>query len=325
MNSFHALLFANIISESLTDYLGVIAIMAFAVTVGGVLLLMARDVASKHQRHEEIIKTQLCVKDAAKNSETVFREEALALDKECREFFGETINSGRVRLKELVVHARLALREIDKSYVGSSKTSGASGSRYLSACQAYWYFLKRDLGFVGFKEIEPYLHKALDSSVLEGIQEGVQECSLEEGDEKVVQVRLLYNSLTVENFGAFYRSYLSSVDEYKSFFKMHMKEWLGELKIELTRKLRFKSGSGVTINDTEQKTQLVRLKNTLDILDKVSDRLESNSSEIGDENAAFMQILFGGVALGIVSELPNWFMEVGDLGLEAKVDDLKAS
>lgn len=319
MDRTHTYLLANFYSETITEYLGVFAILAFTLTICGVLFTLSKGATLKQKSK---VLESAAVSNRIKSEEeadATFKNDVEEYDRECAEFFVETVDSCRIRLKELVSHARSALGVIDAQYANHAKvqkgeTLNDSRGRYRRVCETQWIYLKSELGYVGFKELEPYIYRALDVSALEDVVEtpGMED-DISELDQRNLEIRLMRNSLSEERFGSFYHEYLAGVDGYKSFFKMHIKEWIGELSFEVVRKLRFKSRIGVTINETEQKAKLVRLKNVLDVVDRLCERLESNSTEVGDEDAAFMQIIFGGVVLGIISELPSWFQEVGDL------------
>lgn len=321
MNFIQSFLIANIYSEVITEYLGIFALLAFGLTVGGVFIILTRDIVSKQSNDIRRFESESSVRKAKEDAEIRFRNELAVFEKNCDTLFNVTIESSRIRLRDLVGHARSALSEIDGYYAGvcksvSGESSDEARGRYARACQAQWLFLKQDLGFIGFKELEPYLYKALDSSVLDVPSANASEDVMDEVNARGVEVRLLHQSIPFEKFGLFYHDYLSAIDGYKSYFSMHMKEWFGRMNVEIVKMIRFKTSAGVTIDDTDYKAKFVRLKNILDIVDKLSERLESNSSEIGDEDAAFMQVLFGGVVLGIISDLPAWFLEIGDLCVE---------
>jgi|GEM_PF-2635254 len=311
---------AGIDSDSYTEFFGVVAVLAFVITAVWIIITLSKEAANKKTAIAARTYSETAREEQRDNEEAAFEEEVQRIQEEYVDFYEELVKASKTKLGELVAHSRCSLENIANAYCRICRNPDSEHPenlkrRFLRTCENQWDFFKSDLGYIGYEEIEPQIAMVLNAqSMFEGYGgvEGNVDVAVTPGMARVQEVLLLQKSIPNERIGAFQMDVLEGVEPFKFFFEKGIKEWIAESVFKIVGKIREKGAAGATIKDTDLKERFVRLKNTLDTVGKSCERLGSNLQNIGEEDAAFNQIMFGGVVLSMLSTAPDWFPELGD-------------
>lgn len=309
-------------SDTITEFLGIVAAGAFLVVALWVLITFLKESTTRQSLLAAQLEAAKVAEqaDRASDAQDLFEEEVRKLEEEYRQFFDQTIGLCKSKLGELVANARSAQASIAASYARVARNQDGEHAevikeRFLKACEAQWSGFKAEVGYVGFQDLEPQLRMVLNAHEL--IAESAANPAAVAGEIapgllRLNEVILLQRGMHSERMGSFQMEAMEAVEPFKRYYNRCVKEWLNDILFNLVQKLREKKARGASIRDTELKSRFVRLRNILETVSRLSDRLESNMQEIGEQDAAFDQIAFGGVVLSVLSQAPQWFPELGD-------------
>lgn len=129
--------------------------------------------------------------------------------------------------------------------------------------------------------------------------------------QRIQEVGNLLNAMPRERMGNFQMDSMEAIDPFKYYFNSFVRDWVGNCDMEIVRKVRTKGKLGSSIKDTEYKAKFIRFKNIIDTVGQLCERLDSNTQQVGEEEVAFNQIVFGSAVLSIVASLQEWFPELG--------------
>lgn len=321
MNSSALMAAIGIDGDVFTEYLGAIAVVAFALTVTWVAVTLLKEGARKQVTPFALAGEERGgLGNSVENRQGQVEEEVREMEQHFREYYEELMAKSKTKLNELVVNARSSLASIARSYARvcsnpDKLARDALEGHFLRVCESQWNFFRAELGYVGMKDIEPHLRMALAT------QFGMERRGMsEEMEGEIVsptvmrrkELTALQKSIPAERLGLFQMEALEAAEPFKFYYSQVVREWINDVSVRIVRTIRKKAPHGTTIRDTSCKEKFVRLKNTLDTIAKLSERLESNMQNVGEEEAAFFQILFGSVILSILSQAPQWFPELGD-------------
>ncbi len=312
-----------------TEFLGIIAILAFGATAGWIMLTLFRD-ASKKQTvaaAESFTQTQ-STPSPLNDPKALYKEEVKRIELECGEFYEEAIKTAKAKLGELVVHARLALRNISGVYAKVSRNPDSAHMDTLSkhftrVCENQWEFFKGELGYIGYNDIEPHIRMIFNCQAMaDQIHDSDDESQVNLGPamSRAQEILFLQNSIPTEKMGSFQMDSMTAVEPFKVYFDSCVKEWVNDCLFQIIDKIRTKGDQGASIKDTDFRDRFVRLKNTVETMSRLSERVESNMQEVGEQDAAFNQIIFGSVIMSIIANAPHWFPELGDAEIKEETD-----
>ena len=325
MNFIHNRVVAiNLDSDAFTEFFGIVAVLAFVSTAIWIIITLARDAAQKKTVLEATSFTEIAKEEQQHQEEAAFEEEVRRIQEEYVEFYEEIVRSSKTKLGELVAHSRCAYEKMATAYSRichnpESEHPENLKKRFTRVCDSQWNFFKAEVGYIGYEEIEPQIAMVLNAqSLFEQFDhnEDMGDMTMTPGMARVQEVLLLQKSVPSERMGTFQMDVIEAVQPFKFYFDRVVKEWIADNVFKIVGKIRKKGAAGATIRDTDLKERFVRMKNTLDTVGKSCDRLDSNLQNIGEEDAAFNQIMFAGVVLSMLSSAPDWFPELGDTAAE---------
>jgi len=320
-------------SDVYTEFFGAIAVVAFAATAIWVIVTLGRDASKKKTLVAAQSFSVTAREEQQHREEAAFDEEVSRIQEEYVEFYGEIVQSSKTKLGELVAHSRCAFDKISSAYGRICRNPDSDHTenlkkRFKRVCDNQWDFLKSDVGYVGYEEIEPQLAMVLNSqAIFEQFNgaENLEDFEMTPGMARMQEVVLLQQSIPSERLGTFQMDVIEAVEPFKFYFEKVVKEWIADSLFKIVGKIREKGAAGATIKDTDLKERFVRIKHTLDTMGKSCERLDSNLQNIGEEDAAFNQIMFAGVVLSMLSAAPEWFSELGDVAAADKEEAELAS
>lgn len=325
---FSALLAANFANgDSYTQLLGFVAVLAFVATAGWVISIVLKESAKKQSLEAAKENFEIAAPVREDEAKQAFEEEVSRIQEEYAEFFDEVIESAQTKLGELVVHARLALQKVSMAYAKICRNPDAEhpgnlAKRYVKAIEDQWHYFKADLGYIGYQEVDPYMGMIFtNQEILEQMgpmdsEDDFENMEMSPAMMRAQQTVLLQKSIPPERMGSFKMDSVDAVGPFEQYYKRCVKEWIDEVQFKIVAKIREKGAKGASIKDTDLKERFIRLKKTLDIIGRLSERMDSNMNNIGEEDAAFSQIIFGSAVLSLLSETPEWFPELGDSQVE---------
>jgi len=309
-------------SESLTDFLGIAAIVAFSLTALWVLAIVLMESArAKRLQGRSPSASAAWAREEARRQE--FAAEVKRIEEEYAEFYETAMIAAKSKLGELTRRARASLSRIAAAYSRHCRNyerehADALSARFTQACDRQWRFFKDDLGYIGFNDVEPHLRSVLECQELFerfGDAEGEVEAGAVEtapGIERAKELRELLRTIPSERLGMLQMEAIEAIAPFSSYYEKYTKDWLNDALFGIVNKLRKRGSTGASIRDTDLKQRFTRLKHALETMGRLSERLESNLQEKGEQKAAFAQIVFAGVALAMLAAAPEWFPEIGD-------------
>ena len=324
-----SLAFVAIDSNSFTNFLGIVAVVAFCVTAIWIMFTLFRDAGKRNtvMAAQEQIQSSIAP-PPPKDPQEIFDEEVKRIEEECTEFYDEAIKTAKAKLGELVLHSRSALRNISITYAKISRNPDNEHfdhlkAKFIKVCESQWSFFKNELGYISYNDIEPHIRMIFSSQTM---ADQVSKSHDDEDSEmspsmsRVQEVLLLQNSIPSERMGAFQMEAMDAVEPFKRYYETCVKDWVNECLFNIVSKIREKGAKGASIKDTNLRERFVRLKNTIETMGRLADRLDSNMQEIGEQDAAYNQIIFGSVIMSILAHAPAWFPELGDSELDSSED-----
>jgi len=308
--------------EKLTDFLGIAAIIAFSLTAFWVLAIVLMESArAKRSQGRSPSPSAAWAREEARRQE--FAAEVKRIEEEYAEFYEAAIILAKSKLGELTRRARASLSRIAAAYSRHCRNyerehADSLSKRFMQACDRQWRFFKDDLGYIGLNDVEPHLRSVLECQELferfgdtEGeVGSGAVETTPDR--ERAKELRELLRTIPPERLGMLQMEAIEAFAPYSSYYDKYTKEWLNDALFGIVNKLRKRGSTGASIRDTDLKQRFTRLKHALETMGRLSERLESNLQEKGEQKAAFAQIVFAGVALAILAAAPEWFPEIGD-------------
>lgn len=314
-------------SDAYTEFFGIIAVLAFVATAVWIIITLAREAAQKKALLAAASFTATAKEEQQLQKEAAFEEEVQRIQEEYVEFYEEVVNSSKTKLGELVAHSRLAYDKMASAYSRICRNPESEHpenlkKRFFSVCDNQWNFFKSEVGYIGYEEIEPQIAMVLNAQAMyeqfDHVRDGEDDIEMTPGMARIQELLLLQKSVPPERMGTFQMDVIESVQPFKFYYDKVIKEWIADNVFKIVGKIRRRGASGASIRDTDLKERFVRMKNTLDTVGKSCDRLDSNLQNIGEEDAAFNQIMFAGVVLSMLSTAPDWFPELGDIAAEEK-------
>jgi len=318
-------------SDAFTEFFGAVAVVAFLATALWIIVTIGREAANKQKLGAAEGSSGSTRLLATERAAAAFEEEVRKIQEEYVEFYNEAISKSKSKLGELVAQSRCSFENMAGAY--SRICHNPDGEhpenlrqRFAKVCERQWECLKSDLGYVGYEEIEPQIALVLNAqSFVEQYSSGSssEEVSLTPSMNRMQEVIALQKSVPKERMGTFQMDAIEAVAPFKFYFEKSVREWVNDSVFRIVRKIRERGASGATIRDTDLKGRFVRLKHILDTVGKSCERLDSNLQNIGQEDAAFNQIIFAGVVLSMLSRAPEWFPDLGDVA-QAEAEEAMA-
>ena len=313
-------------SDAYTEFFGIVAVLAFVSTAIWIMITLAREAAQKKTVLAATTFTATAREEQQHREEAAFEEEVRRIQEEYVEFYEEIVSSSKTKLGELVAHSRCSFDKMATAYSRICHNPENDHpenlkKRFTRVCDSQWDFFKTEVGYIGYEEIEPQIAIVLNAQALfeqfdHNEDKEMGDVAMTPGMARVQEVLLLQKSVPSERMGTFQMDVIESVQPFKFYFERIVKEWIADNVFKIVGKIRKRGVAGATIRDTDLKERFVRMKNTLDTVGKSCDRLDSNLQNIGEEDAAFNQIMFAGVVLSMLSAAPDWFPELGDIAAE---------
>ncbi len=312
--------------DSLADTLGIVAIVAFISIASWIVVTLLIDAHRKQaikagQEQKEAFEAR-----RKKMLAEAFEGAVVRLEKEYSESYQDIIEAARTRLNDLITRADSALSNVSLSYAQicrnpESEHIDALKDRFCKLCEMQWSYFKSNLGYIGYREIEPLLNMILkkeEHTEFLGKANGNEDSEVSTAASRLQEMVAIQKTIPPERMGTFQMEAIDAIEPIKCCFDGALNHWLEDTLMEIGTKFREKSPEGATIEDTELKARFVRLKRVLEVVAKLSERLKLNTQNVGKEDAAFNQIVYGGTISSILSELPEWFTELGGMSDEAE-------
>lgn len=311
-------------NDAITHLLGGVAIFAFLGIAGYILQIYLRESVRTAGR-----KARLASASAMEEVPVVEEEKSIMhfdedygtelkkLEKGFKEFYDDSLEQTYLKFEDLVKHAGLAFNRISEAYGFHGR--GEEGEdrqirvgRYVAVCSKQWEFFKSELYYLSYSDVEKHLRHILESyKLMESAK--VQK----DGDESYAEVSSemlrsqdivsLVRVVNKKHVFELQEDMLEAIESFREYYELHVRSWLNDYLFKVIGKMKEKGDRGLTIVDTGMESEYKHLKNCMETVARLSERISQRTQKFNDEGIILSQIVYVGTVLSVLSELNDWF------------------
>ncbi len=306
--------------ELLSNAAGIVALIAFCLVVGATVFFAIRSV-SENALSKKVARTieddQTCHVVALSQR---FNEERDRIEKGAFEFYEQVLGEVPLRLRDVVVSSRTALGEVVTAIAKASKLPrewGIEGGadEWRRVVGDLWADWESDLGYLGVSEIEQRIHVASESwRTYAGLNPESFEGRKVVGEEgPALGLALLIARLRMESVNELMAAYRQSAELFLLVYRRE-REWFSQVVYQSLVLLGEVGEENATLDDTNMRSRIVRLKAVFDLVIRMGDSVESELLNVEDGEARRSKVVRTCVNLSVLSAMPRWFSEAGSMG-----------
>lgn len=316
------LLLANLASGSLTEVLGIVAIVAFLGTAAAVSLIVFGDSAAK-RRSRELNEGQTALQQALKplkRFDENFDKQMKRLEEEVNEFVDALTQNARQRFATLAEAASAALLGIGRAY--SAHANGyckvpedRRPAYFVSLCEGQWAFFRGELSYMEYGAVRQNLRRI--SEVCRFYEDDDANTSASPDFLRSQEIAVFVKGIRKERILDFQREMVEVARPFCSTYEKTTKQWVNETIFKIVSLLNDRSSKGVMLRDSQLRDRLMAFRNQFESLARLSERIGRNLDGVDEEELPVAQVVFTGAVLSMVARLGEWMPDLGLAGEDA--------
>ncbi|MDQ8201988.1 hypothetical protein [Pelagicoccus sp. SDUM812003] len=313
-----AALMGNTVNNAITDVLGVVAVCAFIGVAIYIGVLMLRETATR--KPITVTGKSIGGIDAQahpakpKATEQQIDSSKLIAERHFADFYDGLVEMSQEVLEELSVLADGTFDQLASAYSANSyglegENSAVRSSKFAAVCERQWSYFRSDIAFMTHMDVQEHLKHILENHRMFSNQNASGDMASMEVSPEILRTQelvALLRVVTKEKVRPFQETTLSVAQEFSSHYEKELKKPVQDMLSKVNSEMRNRH-QGVRLSDTPYYDRVRQLKNHLEMITCITERIGQNTQRINQESLALSQIIYIGALLRILANITDWF------------------